>query len=792
MSPDTRVILLILATLLPATVGQAQNPGEADDVRRERVLRAISEGQRALIERQGGNGSWSTTVFGQYEVGLTGLATLALLNSGLDPKHEAVQKGIQFLRRSDPNRTYDIAMAIMALAASGEPGVRGKIAQLATRLEEYQQRGANGGSWGYQGEAGWWDNSNAQFAILGLREAAYVGIPIEREVWRRAQQHFLRVQIGDVNSPNGAGWSYQAQGNPTGSMTVAGLASLVITSAMLQDDGDVDANGQINCCGGLEDDVEKAIDAGVLWLSRNFRVRSNPGGNWKLYYLYGLERAGRFTGRRFFADHDWYREGADFLVEGQSPRSGVWVSESERDETVGTSLALLFLSKGLSPVVINKLKFGPRDARSGDVIGRDWNRHARDINNLVEYTSSLPKWPQLLSWQAVDLRAAADGEGVAALLQSPIQYLSGSERPDSIQGRELDVLRNYLMQGGFLFAVQNCESAEFDQGFRDLVARLFDGEFELRKLPATHDVYRSEHVFSVQDAPPELWGVDFGCRTAILYAPFDHACRWNKWMKHPPQGRLGEVKTQVDKSMKLGVNVIAYATGRELQDKLKRPEVLSVADLQRMNRGRLTIARLRHSGGWDTAPNALQRLQSALETVGIEAATQTPTLAATDRALFDYPLIYMHGRKNFQLTEEEREKLLQYLAHGGFLFADACCGAAQFDASFRQMIEQMFGRPLERIPAEHEIHNMELGHDIRRVKRRLPSTDPRASSLASEETTGEAVLEGVLVDGKYIVVYSKYDLSCALERQATSACAGYPTEDAARIAVNLVLYGLFQ
>ena len=36
-----------------------------------------------------------------------------------------------------------------------------------------------------------------------------------------------------------------------------------------------------------------------------------------LYYLYGVERVGRLTGRRFIGGHDWYREGADYLVRQQ-------------------------------------------------------------------------------------------------------------------------------------------------------------------------------------------------------------------------------------------------------------------------------------------------------------------------------------------------------------------------------------------------------------------------------------------------------------------------------------------
>lgn len=792
-------IFLLSCVLCLASVGGviAQDAGKSDEHLRQSVLDAIKAAQKFLIDSQNTDGTWSGESYSAYPEGVNGLVTLALLNSGLPPDHPTVVKALDHLEHPQTNssKTYEIAMMVMALAA-GERG-QGKIASLATKLENSQRKGPDGGNWGYAGQGGLlggWDNSNTQFAVLGLREAAHAGIPIDHEVWKRTQDHFLRTQQGSRRGSSGAGWAYHAEGTAYGSMTVAGLASLIITQEMLQDDEDVNANGEINCCGSDEEDkVQEGIDAGVRWLDKNLRIASNPGGNahWLLYYLYGLERAGRFSGQRFFGERDWYREGAVFLTERQDIRNGHWISRLEPNKVTGTSLALLFLSKGLSPVLVNKLKYGPRDPRSNKVTNNEWNKHPRDVNNLTSYISKQKKWPKLLTWQVVDLRTASNGEGVAALLQSPVQIMSGSDRPDSIQGRELELLRKYLTQGGFIFAVNNCESAEFDAGFRELVRKLFDGQHRLTKLPDTHAVYRSEFQFT-EGAEPELWGVDFGCRTAIIYSPYDHACRWNKWTLSDPEKRLTNVKTQIDKSLKLGTNVIAYATGRELHDKLERPKILSDGDANQMNRGRLTIARLRHTGGWDTAPNALNRLQSALETVGIEAARQTPNLPANDPAIFDYPLIYMHGRKNFQLSDEELTGLGKYLAHGGYLFADACCGADQFDKSFRKMIDQLLGEKLKRIPIEHEIYKMAVGYDVRRVKRRIPAQGANASSIDTIESVGEPILEGIKIKGKYIVVYSKYDLSCALERQATTACAGYQSLDAAKIGVNLVLYGLFQ
>jgi len=173
-------------------------------------------------------------------------------------------------------------------------------------------------------------------------------------------------------------------------------------------------------------------------------------------------------------------------------------------------------------------------------------------------------------------------------------------------------------------------------------------------------------------------------------------------------------------------------------------------------------------------------------------AQTSPNVPATDEALRLYPIAYMHGRKNFAFNQAERDGLRGYVENGGVLIADACCGSTQFDASFRDMIAQTFGKPLEKIPLTHELYNMQqLGHDVRRVSRRIPTTT-QAGSLSVEESVGEPILEGIKINDRYVVIYSKYDISCALEQQNTQTCAGYSRLDAARIATNMVVYALAQ
>jgi hypothetical protein len=55
----------------------------------------------------------------------------------------------------------------------------------------------------------------------------------------------------------------------------------------------------------------------------------------------------------------------------------------------------------------------------------------------------------------------------------------------------------------------------------------------------------------------------------------------------------------------------------------------------------------------------------------------------SDAKLFDSPLLYMTGHESITLNDDEIARLRRYLAQGGMLFAEACCGRKGFDASFR-------------------------------------------------------------------------------------------------------------
>lgn len=791
----TILVLTLLSRFACQSAAQdADDSGPLDDVRlRSAVLSKMESGCKFLESIQDDNGSWSGgTTATTNTAGVTAMAVMALLNCDRPVDSPAVQRGLNYLRALPPGNlesqhvVYETSLITMALCAAEQfDQDLPRILKYAELLEDSQVRaGTTQGYWGYQlgdqsPNSG--DPSNGQYAILALREAAYAGAKISRETWELAHQRWVNDQ-----QRNG-GWRYGDNHSTSGSMTVAGLSTLSITTRMLLNDSDVDAQGNPDCCQLTAPDM--ALQNGRRWLAENFSVQSNPGNSeFHYYYLYGLERAGRMSGVRFFGNHDWYRQGATMLTDNSEP-SGEWLSIGvERAPATNTAMALLFLSKGLSRVVINKLDYNSPNGESRD--DGEWNRHGFDVVNLVELIDGLPAWPPRLTSQVVTMSRLKPETAVLELNQAPILFISGREAPE-MTDEHISWLRNYVDAGGFVFAVANCDGQGFDKGFREIVSRMFpQGDASLQPLTPDHAVFRSE--YNIRDVEGvKLWGVDFGCRTSIIYSPDDIGCLWQKWMKHEPKERHSVLSARVSRAMKVGVNVVAYATGREPPEKLS-----TKAGKRKPNgaaqRGLVEIAKLRHDGGWDTAPRALKNLLEAMnETVGLAANPQTPAIPMTLEEMNQFPLLYMHGRYRFRIGAQEQQAVRDFLSTGRVLFADACCGSTNFDRSFREFMAQLYpDHPLKQIPADHEIYSEATWHDIKKTTRRrlIPSTENAALTLRTEE--GPPILEGIEIDGRYVVIYSKYDISCALEHQASLSCDGYVEADAAKLAMNIVLYAM--
>jgi len=777
---------LMLAAWLLGGLGQTLRA----EVTAEQVRVAIDRSVAYLKRQQRADGSWSALPL--YPGGVTALCTLALLNAGVEPEEDSVRRALEHLRAVTPEKTYVVALQTMVFSKATPKRDRALVARNVAWLEKTQiVEGDTRGSWAYPGLSG--DNSNSQFALLALYEADRIGVKVDGRTWRMAKAYWEKLQNADGS------WGYKSGMPGTGSMTCAGITSLIITSDMVcQSNARADGDN-IRCCVEDQSDDDR-IRRALQWLGsdRVFAVTHNPGtpSAWMLYYLYGLERVGRLTAQRFIGKHDWYREGADHLLKikgGETSDHWIGVGVYENDTRIATALALLFLSKGRRPVLLSKLKYGT---------GKDWNQHGSDVANLTRYVES--RWHRDLTWQVVDVRAAA----VEDLLESPVLYLCGSKSPmpqtAAEQERLARKLRDYVDRDGFLFAEAYSGGTEFDRGFRELAARMFpEPEYRLVPLPPEHPIWRTEEAVDAKYVRP-LWGIEFGCRTSVVYSPPEASaevrpslsCLWELSRSGRDQEFSPHVQGQVDAGLSIGINVLAYATNRELKFKdPARPEPVTGAPRDPFPRGRIYIANLRHLGGCNAAPRALVTLlETAHRELKIRVGTDQRELNITDEALFDYHMVFMHGRNGFHLTDAERKQLRTYVERGGMLFANAICGSRSFAESFRREMKAIFpDRPMKPIPKDHPLFSDRYGgFDLSTVTRRDPQAGGRNEPLKDILRKVSPELEGIEIDNHYGVIFSRHDLSCALEKHNSLECRGYVREDAARIGMNVLLYSLEQ
>ncbi len=770
-------------TILTVLTVVSHLPTAHADVDPASVQRAIDRGVEYLKKSQNDRGGWSE--FRNQSCGLSALCTLALLNAGVDRDDPDLVGALRYLRGFSPDETYSVSLQTLVYCQAGAAGDLPRIRENVdwlVRAQISEQGGARQGAWNYGLRGpGSGDPSNAQFALLALGAAIDRGVEVEADVFRRAAEFWRRRQ------ERSGGWSYFPQQTTTGSMTCAGIASLIIARGRLQDAGERIEADDVACCD--DSDSTDAVAQGLEFLGDSFSVRSNPGDSFNyFYYMYALERVGRLSGQRLIGTHDWYREGAEQLISLQDNFQGFWSGGNfESDRNIATSFALLFLSKGKRQVVAGRLR------HEGNASPGDWQRHPDSIRQLVRHLER--DWGRDLTWQTVD----GDNASVEDLLQTPVLVIGGTGPLELAPGL-VERLGEYLNQGGTILfdgdAGDGCgDLAGLERSVRELCEQWFEGA-TLEELPPNHPVWFAEHRVDPTALGDDFWirGVQACCRTPVFFAPRSLSCRWQLGGElFRRSDTTSGARTQVEAAIRIGENVVAYATGRELKDKLQRREVLQAGTIDEAGRGVIPIARLDLGAGGEQArralPNAVEIIRAR---VPIEvAAVAQPVVPSADN-LADVPILWVHGQTDFELSPDQRDQIRSFVENGGFVIATSICGSDAFTEAFRREFPAAIpDMKTESMKPDHPALGESYGgFDLRRVSVRDPSTGGRSLTVNRREQP--PTIEVGTVAGIDAVFFSPLDLSCALESQNAVQCPGYDTDDAAKLVANLLLYALQQ
>lgn len=434
------------------------------------------------------------------------------------------------------------------------------------------------------------------------------------------------------------------------------------------------------------------------------------------------------------------------------------------------------------PVLIGKLRWGRQDLvwrfpDGSEARYADWSHDPNDVHRLLEalareiHTRYRPR--------ELDLAGFSFDPA-----EVPILYASGLA-PFRLSDAERDALREYLLRGGTFLAVAHHGSRDFSDSIRAEAARLFPGRpFGL--LPPDHPIHRAHRKIErvsytpgTKDRPdgaPWLEGLILGCRAAVILSPYDLCCTWDS--DHLPGSMPGVLGQD---AFTLGVNILSYAIAYYPLGKLYgRWGRVEVED-ESVDRGDFVFAQVRHRGDHDPHPAAFASLLGeAMKATSLGARLRRELIPLDGPDLGAHPFLYMTGHGDFRLSEAERSGLRRHLASGGFLLADSCCGDLGFDVAFRREVSlALDGRELAVVPAEHAVFG-----SFEKISRVEYTTAVRASFPGLEEP----LLEGIEIDGRLSVVYSRFDIGNGWEGEERPFSLAVRSADARRLGVNIIVF----
>ena len=151
------------------------------------------------------------------------------------------------------------------------------------------------------------------------------------------------------------------------------------------------------------------------------------------------------------------------------------------------------------------------------------------------------------------------------------------------------------------------------------------------------------------------------------------------------------------------------------------------------------------------------------------------TVKLDAKELYDFPFLVMTGEGDFRLLQAERENLAKYLLNGGFLLASSGCSSKEWDDAFRREMRTLLpATPLKAITPDHALFR----------------TVFKIEKLDLAKSSGTAALEGLEVNGKLVVVYSRHGLNDTHNSTGCCCCGGNEIRNSLEMNVNIVAYAL--
>lgn len=367
----------------------------------------------------------------------------------------------------------------------------------------------------------------------------------------------------------------------------------------------------------------------------------------------------------------------------------------------------------------------------------------------------------------------------------PLLYMTG-DYDFILKESEAAALRRFLLDGGTIVFNAARGRDEFSQAVIREMQKVFPQK-AFMKMPLDHPVFNTRYRISqvmvmvngVQFMqPPELYSLDIGTRAAAILIPGGMGAAWSGKTYHPAGKHI-----MGESAIRLGVNLVAYVLGNTEYGRFLAQQFPAYEGASRPGDVfRFTL--VRYTGSWDVNPALQNSVQQGLkENTGVDVDYAPHGINLDSPELMNYPLAFMTGHYDFELSPKEIENLRAYLSRGGMLVAGAAAGLKPFDAAFRRELKRVFPRnDLIRLPPSHPVF---LGgwNPVDKVEYTL-------RAMQDAPTLDRPDFYGIFIENRLALIYTPYDFLSALNRESNAYSKGLVPDDALRIAINIITFAL--
>ncbi len=219
----------------------------------------------------------------------------------------------------------------------------------------------------------------------------------------------------------------------------------------------------------------------------------------------------------------------------------------------------------------------------------------------------------------------------------------------------------------------------------------------------------------------------------------------------------------------VGAGVSAEQKQKEMEEEVTRAANAPKADLTKLQCGNLVYA-----GTKSSICFADKFLSDVAEKTNLNVGKNFVPVRLDADNVFDFPFCVWSGEADFSLTKKERDNLRKYLLNGGFILSSPGCSDPSWDTALRKELKLIF--------PEYKMVKLPMSHPVF-------STVNQVTRL-TDKHGGQAFVEGMEVNGRLVMVYSKDGLNDVSNAKGCCCCGGNMIVEAVLVNVNVFTYAL--